>query len=128
MHPAVRSQTDSNQQYYSELSALTWPRDAKPITRQEFKDEADINKLFKRFGAALFTQPNSFSEVDWTIDLQQALTAIDEAKHAWRNLPENLRAKYTDWRQLLNALENGRLTIHPEEPTPPKPPESAPPA
>lgn len=124
MQKAIRRQYDGQQEHYSELSGTTFT--GKGATRQEFKDEADINKLLARYGVGAGTRPTTFgTEVDYTIDLQQALNAITDAKHAFRNLPQNLRARYKTWQDLLNALNSGRLTMHNAEPPadPPTPEE-----
>lgn len=126
MRKAERKQNDDLQEEYSYSGGLACTAE-EDVTRQEFKDETDINKLLTRYGGNVPLRAATYGgTVDDNIDLQQALGAIADAKHAWRNLPENLRNRYTDWRQLLNALENGQLKLHTEEPiaTPPAPPQS----
>lgn len=83
----------------------------KDMTRQEFKQEADINYMLSRFG---ITQPRgapTYGEWDDTIDLQTALQSVHDARAAYRRLPQNLKAKFTKMEDLLTALENGSLVI-----------------
>lgn len=115
MQRATRTQVDEQQEYYSELTALDCSNSAD-MARQEFKKETDINDLMRRFGLSTPTRPPEYSDVDWNIDLQSALAAIADSKRAWYTLPDNLRQKYPNWRDLLNALEKGELTLHNEEP------------
>lgn len=114
MHPAIRTQVDMDQDEYSLASALDASDGDR--TRQEFKAETDINVLIKKFGVPQSGRQMMFTDVDYTIDLQQAMASIQEARQAHAKLPDNLRARYPNWRDLLNALDRGELTIHGEEP------------
>lgn len=94
----------------------------KDVTRQEFKDEADINYMLSRFG---ITQPRgtpTYGEWDDTVDLQSALQSVHDARVAYKELPQNLRDKFPRMEDLLTAVENGSLVIKneeaPKEPTP----------
>lgn len=98
------------------------------LARQEFKDEADVNHLMRRFGVGAFSPPNrpgSFGEVDWDMDLQNAMFAVGAADRMYRKLPPDLRAKYPSWETLLNALRNGELKIDLEA-KPAEPPKAQP--
>lgn len=78
------------------------------ITRQEFKEEADINILLHRFGVDQPTRnPTWGATIDNSIDLQSALTAVNAAKNANFNVPEELRSTYPDWKAVLSATESG---------------------
>lgn len=115
MHPAIRTQVDGLGDEASAKVTIDCSDDVDRA-RQEFKKETDVNYILTRFGLPASGRPMMFTDVDYTIDLQQAFSAMEQAKHAHRALPDNLRQKYTTWRDLLNALENGTLTIHGEEP------------
>lgn len=125
---AVRHQADGQQRRFSKLTALRCTTPS--LTRQEFKADADINELLKRFGVTT-RLPEWGKTVDFNLDLQTALAAIRDVKRAYRDLPDNLRAKYKSWQSLMNAIDQGRLTLEREEPPkapePPVPP-PAPPA
>lgn len=110
MHPAIRTQTDQMQDFYTELSALDCT-DSVDRARQEFKDEADINKLLARFGVHAQQRQPTFGEVDFDLDLQQALFAVQEAKQAHRAMPATLRERYPTWQSLLNGLESGEFKL-----------------
>lgn len=125
-----RTQVDGDQDAYSDAAALTFEGpDAKDMTRQEFKDDADINKIMARFGYNL-PQKNgpAFSEIDWTIDLQQAFTARDELEAGFQKLPEAVRRKYPGWIALSQAMARGELkpSDFKDGPVPDVPPAPAP--
>jgi hypothetical protein len=107
MSKTFRDQADEHGDEISEATAT--PPDTDGITRQEFKDEADINVLLAKFGVDNMTRlPEYGKTIDYNLDLQQALTAIQEAKNANMQVPPELRSKYPDWRAVLNAAETGQ--------------------
>lgn len=129
MKPAKRSQVDDLGDLYSVETAID--TSVKPdLARQEYKDETDLNKLLFRYGVGLLPgqrQPTWGQEIDYDMDLQTALSAVADAKRAWAGLPPNLKAAYPSWRELLNALESGRLEIKAEEPIAEPSPAAVPP-
>lgn len=129
--PMERTQVDGEQQLYSrdaDLDCQASP-DGESTTRQEMKDEADINKMLSRFGVGAFQQRQAtYGMVDFDVDLQTALHAIQEAKKAYSRMPEGLKDRYPTWQSVLNAVEDGSLTFdmtqpEPETITPKTPPE-----
>lgn len=102
-----RTQIDGLEDEYSEMAAM--PIDETMITRQEFKDEADLNILLGRFGVTSNQErPMQWGqEIDYNTDLQQALHAIAEARKVERTVPDELRAKYPTWRHVLTGVETG---------------------
>lgn len=87
--------------------------------RQEFKDEADINYMLSRFG---ITQPRgtpTYGVWDDTLDLQQAIGAVRDARAGYKRLPEEIRNKFRSMEELLTAVENGSFEIRDEEAPPP---------
>lgn len=125
MRKAVRTQGDELQDYYTRLTGLDCSGD-RDTARQEFKKEADINELIKRFGGITpVTRAGTpqFTETDYNLDLQGALAAIDEARQVYKELPIEVRRDFPSMRSLLNALESGTVTLQTEDkrPTPPKP-------
>lgn len=113
--PAERTQTDGLQDFYSSESGLDCSGEAD-VTRQEFKDDADINNILRKFGVLTNDRQPLFQGTDYNLDLQQALSSIAQAKAAHGELPENLRARYPTWQSLLTALDNGSLSLELEEP------------
>lgn len=102
-----RQQTDTD---FDQVSDETATMATEPlITRQEFKDESDLNILLARFGVQNAQQrPMTWGqEIDWNTDLQQAIEAIKQARQAQLNVPAELAAKYPTWRHVLNGAETG---------------------
>lgn len=98
----------------------------KDHTRQEFKDESDINYMLSKFGV---TQPRNapmYGTWDDSIDLQNALAAVEEARVGYRTLPEELRKKFGSMEELLSAVNRGDLVLKGEEPKTEAPPETKP--
>lgn len=109
MNPAVRTQHDDAQQTYSQAGGLDCS-DSKDTTRQEFRDETDVNVILRRFGVDSFQAKQPlFGETDYEIDLQQALDAIKTAKEVHRGLPPELKKIYPNWRSMLNGANTGDL-------------------
>lgn len=132
---AERTQVDGLQDEYSALSALNCSEDlpdGKPNedrARQEFKKETDINEILRRFGVGDESnlRQGTFGEIDYNLDLQQALSSIDQAKSAYREMPNELQRRYPTWQRFLNAIERGELTLHATDPQQTiVPPEQAP--
>lgn len=105
--PAVRTQADGRQEEFSDLAATDVGTDS--YTRQEFKDEADLNILLARFGVntPIRTGGQYGQEIDYNLDLQQAFAAIEAARRANLAVPPELQTKYPTWREVLNAAETG---------------------
>lgn len=107
--PVVREQHDDAQDEISYVTGLDCT-DSPDKTRQEFRDDADINKLLSRYGIG--AQPQRvpiFQEIDYTLDLQTAIAAAEQAKHAHSQLPKNLRERYPTVDDVLNAVARGQL-------------------
>lgn len=83
----------------------------KDMARQEFAKEADINYMLSRFGITQQRGAPTFGEWDDTVDLQQALTSVTEAREAYKDLPQELKNKFSSMEQLLEAYHNGALVI-----------------
>lgn len=85
--------------------------ESKDVTRQEFAKEADINYMLSRFGVTPERGAPTYGEWDDTLDLQQAIMSVTEAKAAYADLPEELRKKFGSMEELLTAYHNGSLVI-----------------
>lgn len=83
----------------------------KDMARQEFAKEADINYMLNKFGITPERGAPTYGEWDDTIDLQQALTSVAEAKAAYKELPTALTEKFGSMEEMLTAYNNGSLTI-----------------
>lgn len=113
MHKAIRSQSDDLGDVYSVEIVPDFSK-AVDTARQEFKDEADINILLKRFGVFAPQKQLQFGHVDYGLDLQQAFAAIADAKRAWQVMPADVKSEFPTWQSLLNAIESGQIKITPE--------------
>lgn len=91
------------------------------MARQEFKNDADINYMLTKFGITPERGAPTYGEWDDTLDLQQALTSVAEARGAYSDLPTELKQKFGSMEDLLKAYNNGSLVItEGEAPVPPK--------
>lgn len=111
----MRTQTDGKQDQYSKASGLDCSEDTD-TARQEFKDEADTNKLLARFGVGVPQKQISYGSADFDMDLQQAYAAVEELKYAWNLMPNEIRTKYKDWQTLIVALDSGEVKFDPTQP------------
>lgn len=83
----------------------------KDMAQQEYAKDADINYMLSKFGITPERGAPTYGEWDDTIDLQQALTSVTEARAAYAELPEALRAKFGNMEDLLAAYHNGSLVV-----------------
>lgn len=83
----------------------------KDMARQEYAKDADINYMLSKFGITPERGAPTFGEWDDSLDLQQALTSVAEAKTAYRELPTELQQKFGSMEELLKAYNNGSLVI-----------------
>lgn len=111
MHKAERTQADDLQEDYSIMSALDCG-DSQDMTRQEFKDDADTNKLLNRFGVGLPQRQAEYGqEINFDLDLQTALDTMNKARLAYRELPAEIRKQYPSWQRIVAAINSGTLTL-----------------
>lgn len=105
----------------STATSLFRDPDKPDPVRQEFKADADVNTILKRFGVE--QRQVTYGEADTDLDLQGALEAVRSADEAFQGLPKNLRDKYRNMKNLLNAIESGalKLDMRPEGELPPLP-------
>lgn len=102
----VRAHGDGKGDAESDRTALDFSNE-EPITRQEFRDEADLNILLDRFGVNSQREPTYGATVDDSLDLQQALSAIQQARRIDALVPPELRTQFPDWKAVLNGTETG---------------------
>lgn len=106
--PAIRTQVDGLNDEYSIMTALDCS-DLPDLARQEFKAETDVNNILARYGIDGIKQGPTYSEVDYNMDLQEALESIREAERAIAKLPADLYVKYPTWEELLTGAFNGNF-------------------
>lgn len=97
------------------------------MTRQEFKDESDVNSLVRRHG--LIPRPVRYGDWDFDVDLQSSMEARRAVSEAYAVLPPEVRGLYPDMGSVWAAIASGALKIGPEGvevPSSPSEPEQAP--
>lgn len=104
----VRTQSDTLGDTMSRESALDCSTD-RDMTRQEFKEETDINVLLKKFGLNQQSRPLIYGEYDYTVDYQQALQSVEEARRAYMRMPQEIRDKYPNTKSMLDGMATGAL-------------------
>lgn len=120
--PASRSQVETDEELALHRKATDVDASLGGVTRQEFGKEADINYILSRFGVGNANyQPSVYGEVDYDLDLQQGLHALDDAQKTFNKLPKELQAKYGSPYAMLQAMAAGSFPADYEAVTP-KPP------
>lgn len=122
MKTEIRTQNDGDQDIHSRYADIVFDdanKDDRSVTRQEMKDDADVNKLLARYGIGAFQNRGAqYSEIDFDIDLQTALHAIQEAQTAYSRMPAGLKERFPTWQSVLNAIDAGQLTFDMTKPEP----------
>lgn len=96
---------------WSDESAIRCPP-GEDKARQEFKEEADVNVILRKFGAGGFEpRPVVYGSQDFDLDLQSVYSAAEEAQAGWLRLPEHLRRRYPGWPELLAAVDRGEASL-----------------
>lgn len=115
MHPAIRSQSTflSDPQDPSDVLACPASEDK---ARQEFKDEANINHLLKRYGALPPAVPPG-GAFDFDVTLQDGLNAIQDVAQGYANLPRDVRQAYPTPLDLVAAVLRGEVKFKGDEVT-----------
>lgn len=110
MARALRTQADDLGDEYTAATAINFDPsdpDARSVTRQEFKTDADINTILRKFGVDAFNKQPIFGDINYDVTLQDALHLLTRANELHRRLPESLRAKYPDRGSILLGLDDG---------------------
>lgn len=110
------------------------------LTQQQFKDDADLNVLVKRFGLdkitlpSLAMDPKYYGDVSDVPDLRTVLDIANEARNRFMDLPAELRSRFHNspaelW-EFVNDPVNAEASVklgllHRPPPAPEEPVESA---
>lgn len=107
--PVPRTQADGHaaDEFYGQLAAIDFPEPS--LTRQEMAKDTDINYIISKHGINPFAAPLPFGEANFTIDLQQAIAAVETARRWHAKLPPDLKATFPTWESILEAANNGTL-------------------
>lgn len=109
MHYAIRTQQDRRGDEYGKKTALDCSQ-SKDMARQEFKDEADINIMLKRFGVMQQQRTTvPFGEADYTIDLQSALHSINDTQRAYARMDPEIRKIYPSYQKFVQGVMSGSV-------------------
>ena len=103
----------------SRVTALSFDPD-DDRTRQEFRDEADINVIMRRFGVTP-ADPRTlpFGYVDYSLDFQQAQLLVQDARRHLAQLPGDILTAYGGVPGLVAAIARGdRIEYSIEQPSP----------
>lgn len=115
--PTERTQIDGKQDEYSAATAIDCSdSDENPdATRQEFREDVDINTILRRFGVSGAQQRQlQYGEVDYDVGLQEAIYVTEAAQDAWRRMSPELRNRYPTWQLLMQAIAAGEVKIRDE--------------
>lgn len=113
MHKATRTQNDDLGDHYTVATGTDFSEDTpenKDMARQEFKDDADINNLLKRFGVDNQQRTvTQFGDADFTIDLQQAMHSVNDAQRAYSRMNPDIKKLYPTFDRFLRGMNSGDL-------------------
>ena len=107
--PIARTAFDGREKELSDASA-TWNPDPEVGARQEFKEDADINNLLRRYGAV----PASEVDLGWfddSLTLQNAYLAVQAAKASFQGLPQNVKDHFHSWEAMYQAIARGDVQV-----------------
>lgn len=124
-----RGQNDGLQDEYSADAVINYTDpdndpETRSRTRQEFKAEADINNILKKFGVDAFNNQPILGSMDYDTNLHEAMELLASANRLHRDLPEELRAKYPTRADIIEGLDSGQFITdleainNPPTPTP----------
>lgn len=109
MHPPVRDQADfldfTDQEHPDFEPGITCTAE-EDKARQEFKQEADLNFLMRKYGALPPVTQFPQGEVDFDVDLLTARVAVQEARDGYGRLPADFR-EAVSFDQFMVSLANG---------------------
>lgn len=118
--PVERTQVDGRQLEFSLAGSVQFDPKSD-MTRQEFKDEADINLMMKRAFAGVDFRPrdNVGGVVDFDADLHSAFSSVRQLREAYASLPVHVQEKYPTFELFCGAVGNGEDVFYKEPPKAP---------
>lgn len=96
------------------------------LTRQEFKEDADINSILRRHGVLPAPLPFVGGSTDFDLDLTTAYQAVQEARQTFDGLPASIRSQFPNWEALAAHLAASQPSSGGDE-VPSSPPDEVPP-
>lgn len=81
------------------------------MTRQEFRDDCDVNILLRRHGVDVPQRQVVYGEYDFDTDLSSAFAASRMAADAFDRVDPAVTSLYGDWPAVLAAVARGEVVI-----------------
>lgn len=81
--------------------------ETKSLTRQEFKDDCDINAVLRRYGALPPGRSLTYGAHNFDGDLTTAFETVQTAREAYDSLPKAVKELYPSWDLLAAAVAAG---------------------
>lgn len=108
----LRQQLDNHDEF-TKANGLRCPPE-EDRTRQEFKEEADVNAIVGRYYPfAPPVNPVRYGEQDMGLDLHSAMLSMQHAKESYAELPPKLREAFPTFNEFLQAFMDGRVSLVP---------------
>lgn len=107
----LRQQLD-NHDAITQANGLICPPE-EDRTRQEFKEEADVNSIVARYYPfAPPVRPVNFGVQDMGLDLHSAMLSMQSAREAYADAPKELRSAFPTFNEFLTAFMDGKVEFH----------------
>ena len=106
----MRFQGDGLGDEFSLASATFFDPD-EDMTRQEFRDECDVNILLVRHGLDVPQRQVTYGEYDFDTDLVSAFGASRLASEAFDRVDPAVTSLYGSWPAVLAAVARGEVVI-----------------
>lgn len=104
---SVRSQADNLGDSMSTATGIDFSGE-ESLTRTEFAEEASMDYILKNFGVGTTLRPIKYGEeVDFQLGLGDAIELLNRVEPIKDAVPPELRAKYPNWRVLVQAVNSG---------------------
>lgn len=118
---AIRTQIDDLGDIYA-IESATDCSNLPDLARQEFRDDADVNKILARYGIDGARQrPVVFGERDTDMELSRAISMLKHAEATWHQMPPEIKQRFKTPDALVKAADTGELAevlemIKPKDP------------
>jgi len=76
--------------------------------RQDLFPQTDVNRVVNVYGENFHAMSRPVG-VDYRLDLQTAIAAVQQSVDEWQRLPEPIRREFVSWDRLVDAAHDGSL-------------------
>lgn len=125
MLPATRQQKDYPFTLESSIDFDPDDPESKSLTRQESKDDTDVNRILEQYGVPYGRQP-IFGDINYDNTLRDAYEQLNTYDQVYNGLPIELKQKYATAAAVMEGIRTGELVADlekinnpPKEPTQP---------